>query len=184
MCAVEMRACVSASKATDKTDVGQSHYAAHHNHRTDMVRARRDDGRSGVVAHGFALFASCQDTSKKAEGEAGIESPSPVPIPTSSHASTSPGPHAQYSPQSLAEKPHQSSPPRSKSPMPPTASLASAGSELRKQEQAAADPLNASDGAWQARLHVVVYSDSGASQTMQGRAVWLFHCRRQRWKQR
>lgn len=54
----------------------------------------------------------------------------PVTIPTSLKSSTSPGPHAQISPESITDKPHGSSPPHPKSPMPPTASLTAASSDL------------------------------------------------------
>jgi dynein light chain roadblock-type len=57
-----------------------------------------------------------------------------VAIPSSLQAkrSTSPGAnaHISISPKSLAEKPHQSSPPHPKSPMPPTATLTAAGAEM------------------------------------------------------
>lgn len=58
------------------------------------------------------------------------EQSAPVSIPTSLKKSTSPGPHAQISPESITEKPHGSSPPMPKSPMPPTASLGAASTDL------------------------------------------------------
>lgn len=65
----------------------------------------------------------------------------PVAVPTSSAPNTSPGPHASISPQSLAEKPHQSppsqsSPPQPKSPMPPAASLSKASNSILEEADA------------------------------------------------
>ena len=70
-----------------------------------------------------------------------------VAIPTSSNASTSPGPHAQISPQSLAEKPHSSSPPQPKSPMPPTASLTAASTDLLDLESSKLTSIKGQDGS-------------------------------------